>query len=633
VKEHELTCLAGSSRCYAPDGTFVHAAGNIGMGFQPYHTTERSHLEAQPATDGRGHLLVFDGRLDNHEDLRRELDMRQLDISDSQLILASFRRWGEACFSRLIGDWAIALWSELDHLLFLARDHAGARTLYFRNTNGGLAWSTYLDHFAAEEDALRVDQQYAASYLGSLPVGDLTPYPGVRAVPPAHHLVIHDGKITSKAHWKWMLDSRVRYKTDAEYESHFRSLFKKSVERRTVPGSPLVAQLSGGMDSTSIVCMSDHIRRSANPTAELVDTLSFYDDSEPDWNERPYFSLTETRRGKLGIHLDMSCVNRTLKPSDLSQAMYMFPGPDSETLEYERRLQSCLGPKGYRVILSGIGGDELLGGVPSPSPELADYLVAGKFKRLMTQATAWCLANRTPLLHELLNTGAFALDLYRAPHIDRTKTPPWIKPDLRQICIELGRRHIGGSGHFGLLPSAVCNGQAWWITLETLPHLVPSLLTRYEYRYPYLDRELVDFLFSIPRDQLVRPGRRRSLMRRALKGIVPVEILERRRKAFIRRGPLAWLQANKDQIEEMFADSCSVDYGFVDPAALRSALQLTVQGVDVRWRRALMKTVAFELWLRAQREHRATIRRDARINEFVHQQGRADKLHADEIAV
>jgi asparagine synthase (glutamine-hydrolysing) len=101
------------------------------------------------------------------------------------------------------------------------------------------------------------------------------------------------------------------------------------------------------------------------------------------------------------------------------------------------------------------------------------------------------------------------------------------------------RRDMAGSGRFGLRPSAVCNGQGWWITLETLPHLSPPLLSRHEYRYPYLDRDLVDFLFRVPREQLLRPGRRRSLMRRALKDIVPVEILERRRKAFVARGTIA----------------------------------------------------------------------------------------------
>jgi asparagine synthase (glutamine-hydrolysing) len=571
------------------------------MGFQPYYTTTRSHWEAQPAVDEHSNLLVFDGRLDNWEDLRRELDLGHADIADSQLVLAGFFRWGEACFSRFIGDWAIALWSAEHRLLYLARDHAGSRTLYFQNSGGRLKWSTFLEHFVSDDDAWSIDEEYAACYLGSLPIGDLTPYRGVRAVPPAHYLIVQDDKITPKHHWEWMAEDRIRYKAESEYERHFFSLFKSAVERRTVPGAHILAQLSGGMDSTSIVCMTDYITRSKDCSAELVDTLSFYDDSEPNWNERPYFSITEAKRGKVGIHLDMSCASRTFEPPDPSQGRYLFPGADSGSLELERYLQGCLGHKSYRVILSGFGGDELLGGVPTSLPELADYLVAGDLKRLLTQSVAWCLADRTPILHEFFKTLSFIVDLYRGPHTERSKIPPWLKPRLRTMCMELGRRDIPGDGRPRLLPSAVCNGQAWWTTLETLPHLAPPPLARQEYRYPYLDRDLVDFLLRIPREQLVRPGRRRFLMRRALKGIVPVEILERRRKAFLIRSPLALLRASKKQIEAIFAESCAAELGFIDSAALGSSLQLTVQGMDHKWRRALMKSIAFELWLRSRK--------------------------------
>lgn len=572
VTDEDLLHLAASTERYALDGTFVRATGRIGMGFQPYHTTTRARLEAQPAVDERGNLLVFDGRLDNYQDLRRELGICEIDVADSNLIFAAFLRWGESCFSRFIGDWAIVLWSAVDQLLYLARDHAGARTLYFQNRGGKLQFSTYLEAFVAEERAPSFDEQYAACYLGSLPIGDLTPYRGVRAVPPAHYLVIENSKFTTKAHWQWMMDARISYKTDTEYERHFLSVFQTAIERRTGPGALILAELSGGMDSTSIVCMSDHMRRSKDPTADLVDTVSHYDDSEPNWNEKPYFSITETSRGKVGIHIEMSYANRTFESCALSQGGYLFPGADSGSLEREKHLQRCLGQKGYRVILSGVGGDELLGGVPTPLPELADYLVTGKFKGLLTQTTAWCVANRTPLLHALMNTAKFAIDLYRRPRIDPKTLPPWMSPHLQTQCIELRRLDIAGRGHFGLLPSAVSNGQCWWITLETLPHLVPAVLSRPEYRYPYLDRDMVEFLFRIPREQLVRPGRRRSLMRRALKEIVPAEILERRRKAFLSKGPLALLQANKERIEANLPTRTlwSLALSTLNPYALRS---------------------------------------------------------------
>ena len=157
------------------------------MGFQPFHTTKRSHLEGQPATDAHGNQLALDGRIDNYQDLRRELNLSAVDISDSQLVLAGFLRWGEDCFSRFIGDWAIALWSTADHLLYLARDHAGTRTLYFRNSSGRLQWSTYLEALVRDDATPSINEEYAACYLGSRPIRDLTPY---AASEPCRHLTI-----------------------------------------------------------------------------------------------------------------------------------------------------------------------------------------------------------------------------------------------------------------------------------------------------------------------------------------------------------------------------------------------------------------------------------------------------------
>src|SRR5216683_927664 len=129
VEEHQLLSLANATDRWAPDGTFVRATGRIGMGFQPYHTHQRSNLESQPVADDLGNMISWDGRLDNHKELR-DLLAQEANISDSLIVLAAFRRWGEECFSRLIGDWAVALWSHTDRSLYLARDHAGTRTLY-----------------------------------------------------------------------------------------------------------------------------------------------------------------------------------------------------------------------------------------------------------------------------------------------------------------------------------------------------------------------------------------------------------------------------------------------------------------------------------------------------------------------
>lgn len=595
----ELLCLAEATARYAFDGVSVKTVGRVGMGFQPYYTHARSTLETDPASDRYGNLLSFDGRLDNYVDLCAELNLNPLQTPDSQIVLEAFVKWKERCFSHFIGDWALVLWWEREQSMYLARDHAGTRTLYFQNDKEVLRWSTHLETFFVDGASIPLDENYAACYLAARPVRDLTPYEGIRAVLPAHYVIVREDKCSQRAHWEWMARNTTYYRSDKEYEEHFLALFKQSVERRTGPGAPILAQLSGGMDSTSIVCMSDHIRRSQNPRVELLDTISFYDDNEPNCNERPYFSLVEAKRGKVGIHIESTFASRTFEPHDCSQGIYRLPAADSSTIYRERILDKAMQPMQYRAILNGTGGDEVLGGIPIAIPELADYLVSGHIGLFVRRSIDWCLTDRSPFFKTLIDTLHYVFNLYLNASAQEKPIPPWIAPSLCKICKDRANKDVTRCAYFGMAPHLIDNGRAWWSVLDSLPHLFPKLLSRPEYRYPYLDRDLVDYLFSIPREQLLRPGRRRSLMRRALAPIVPEEILERRRKAFVVRGPLTAIQQSRRVLEMLISESIIADAGFVDSTPLRIALELTASGTAPLWWQTILRAITLELWLRA----------------------------------
>jgi asparagine synthase (glutamine-hydrolysing) len=608
AEEPQLVTLGRATNRFATDGTFVQCRGRVGMGFQPYHTHQRSNLESQPLVDERGNMLTLDGRLDNHSELCGFLNIQNQNLPDSAIVLAAFERWGDGCFSRFVGDWALSLWCQATRSLYLARDHAGTRTLYFELADGVMLWSTFLETFLVGGKSRDLDEAFAACYLSCQPIRELTPYKGITAVSPAHYQVICEGKITKKAFWQWMVKDTIRYRTDSEYEEHFLSLFQQSVRRRTGSGAPILAHLSGGMDSSSIVCVSDRIRREQGASPDkLIDTLSYYDDSEPSWNERPYFTAVEERRGKTGIHMEVSFMDRTFESVPPSEGVYHFPGPDSSAIELERKMARALDRYKYRVILSGIGGDEVLGGVPLPYPELADYMVSGSLGLLLKGAVAWSLASRMPLIQTLFRTTKYIYDLYRPARLDTKEAPAWLTPHLLQICASLRKKDRTVDWRFGRKPSSVSNGIAWWSIMEALPSIFPCALTRYEYRYPYLDRDLVDFLFSIPREQLARPGRRRYLMRRALRNIVPKEILERRRKAFLMRGALASVQLGRDKIEALFKNSPGVARGFIRAEELHSALEVTAKGIDPRRWAGLSRAITFDLWLTASSEIKQAI--------------------------
>jgi asparagine synthase (glutamine-hydrolysing) len=570
----------------------------VGLGIQQFHTHVRSNLESKPASDDQGNAVALDGRLDNCQELCALLGLPASDTSDSEIVLHAFERWGEDSFSNLVGEWAIAFWSATDESLYLARDHAGTRTLYFEQIGERILWSTYLDTFFANGAVRQPDHDYMAAYLSSQPTSQRTPYRGITGVAPGHFARFRADRVICKAHWHCAARSRLRYKSDLDYEEHFLKLFRQAVERRTGNGAATVAELSGGMDSTSIVCMSDTIRTGSS-REQLLDTVSYFDDSDPDWNERPYFEAVERHRGKSGIHVNTSYLRRTFDTVDPCLTTYFFPGADTSTVLREMNFLKLTAAHPYRAILSGIGGDELLGGVPTPYPELADYLIAGRFHKLLRRSLQWALTNRRPLAHLLFETARFLPGLYIPCLAGRAVRPPWIVK-------REGTRHsaCGGTGttlaeRFKLAPSQMSTGLTWNALIETLPSLHPAGLYRLEYRYPYLDRDLVEFLIAIPREQLVRPGRRRSLMRRALKNIVPEEILERRRKAFQLRAPLSALNSHAESIESMFSDSYTGRFLPVDLAALMDSFRTTCSGATPQLCAPLLKMVALELCLRS----------------------------------
>ena len=343
--------------------------------------------------------------------------------------------------------------------------------------------------------------------------------------------------------------------------------------------------------------MSDHIRRSQVPHAELLDTVSYYDNSEPNWNEFPYFTAVEASRGKSGLHLDGSFSERTLKPIVRADSLQLWPGADHSGSDLDARLHKALGSRGFRVILSGLGGDEVLGGVPTPFPELADLLVKGNLLGLSKSSIEWCLAKRVPFAHLLLKTLDFAVTLYFKGSPSPQTVPSWLSEGLRLRSYDGSLKETIWSRLHCSQPSRLANAQAWWSVLETLPTRLLSREERFERRYPFLDRDLVEFLFCIPRRQLLEPGRRRSLMRRALKNIVPKEILDRRRKAFLIHGPINLIHRERDWLAARFGSLHSARVGLVDPASLQIALDsIAVEG-EPQSLPYLMRFIAYELWL------------------------------------
>ncbi len=582
---------------YGPDDGDSCTKPGISILYRPFHTTKESRRETQPHITESGAIITWDGRLDNRAELIRRLrDVLTIGSTDVSIAAAAYQKWGTDCFANLIGDWALSIWDPHIRALILAKDTIGTRHLYYSIDNNQVTWSTILDPlvlFAGKSFALC--EEYIAGWFSFFRATNLTPYIGIHSVPPSSLVVIRNGKQTVTKYWDFDPEKRIRYNADAEYEEHFRTEFTEAVRCRLRSDSPILAELSGGMDSSSIVCMADTIITRGIAETPRLDTISYYDDSEPNWNERPYFTRVEQKRGRTGTHIDFARRESFTFELD-SDHFAATPGSGGRPSEASRRLTACMTSQGNRVVLSGVGGDEVTGGVPTPTPELEDTLARGEFRTLAHQLKVWALNKQKPWFHLLFESVRGFLPPALIGVSKYEQTAPWLNPSFAKRNKAALRGYQTKLRLFGPMPSFQENLSTLEVLRRQLACFALPLEPLIEKRYPFLDRNFLEFIYAIPREQLVRPGQRRSLIRRALVGIVPDELLSRKRKAFVSRAPMAFISTEWAGLTELIRHMTSTSLGIVDRQSFAETLQKARQSQEVPVA-TLMRTLGVELWL------------------------------------
>jgi len=583
---------------YGPDGEGSYSEGGVDVLYHAFHTFRESRSETQPHVCANGVVITWDGRLDNRDELIGILDgvvsARSADVS---IVSAALERWGTSCFSKLIGDWALSVWDRKERALILARDPIGSRHLYYAAEHDGVTWSSVLDPLVASmKGRLTLDEEYIAGWLAMLPATHVTPYAELRAVPPSCFMRFAPQRVASFAYWDFDGKKRIRYRNNREYEEHFRFAFRQSVRRRLRSDAPVLAELSGGVDSSSIVCVADEILARGGAEAPALRTLSYFDDAEPNWNERPYFTLVEQQRGREGFHIAANAASACDLETEIDELPATPLAPRSAP-----KFAACVNSSCARVLLSGIGGDEVTGGIATPAAELADLLTRAKLRILARQLKLWALAKRKPW-HQLLTecvTPFFSA--FRAPYTQRSR-PPWLSPEF----VRRERWALAGYPVRWTMRGALPSFQETRSTIQALQRqigcLVPDRQPLLERRFPYLDRDLLEFLGSIPPEQLARPGQRRFLMRCALAGIVPEEILAARRKASVARAPQAALTQGWDRLAKTAWNLRSSALGIIEPGEFLKALDGMRAGQPAGMV-PVLRALALERWLRGLELH------------------------------
>lgn len=603
VSRSFLLSMGSALAAHGPDGGSEVNLGAVGMVYRAFHTTRESRLETQPLISPRtGHVLSWDGRLDNREDLislvREEIPRN---VTDAAIVLAAYQKWDTVFPSRLIGDFAFSLWDPNSRTLLLGRDHAGVRQLFYRCDEHRIIWSTDLRILLdLAGSKLEINEEYLADFVTCRPDPAQTPYKNIHAVPPAHVVTVVNGRLQITRFWGLDPTREVRYQTDAEYEDHFRHLFREAVSCRMRSDRPVWSELSGGFDSSSIVCMAHDVCERGETEVPAFETVSRVFDEAKGSDERKYIEPVEAQIGKKGLHLREDDY-RLVSPMS-ERYSQLVPNPLADLAEYYHALSNAMKAREARVLLVGHGGDEVLNSSPDPAPELSELVLRCRPLQLHKRLKVWSKASKK----------GYAKTLWRKALMPAL--PHWIqvRRDTRRVVIlfsvyndefvrrmNFRERLLGPPNEFGFrYPVGQIKAKYVSILIRVIASGIYQSLLDANVTFPFSHRPLIEFMLALPFDQCTRPGETRSLAHRALQPLLPVEVAERKDKGLSFYAYMAALARESSRLERLFTNARICEFGYVKPAALKEMVELTKTGNSQR-STYLMALMCMEYWLRA----------------------------------
>ena len=539
----------------------------------------------------------WDGRLDNRSELLQRLGHSlHGESSNAAIALAAYDRWGSEGLVHLIGDWSLVIRDHVTKTTVLASDFAGVRPLYYLVQDGNVQWSNRLQSLIEATGITELDEQYIAGFLtfGGFP--NRTPYKGVFSVPPGSAVCVSAKGTKISKFWSMPIGDTIRYQDQRRYEEQLRSLFREAVAVRLQTKAAALAELSGGLDSSSVVCMADHLVRTGAASAPRLETVSFTWKNSLD---EPFIREVEAHCGLRGTRISTHEVP-LLAEAQVNGAM---PEPFQALL---KSVAAAARRTGAETILTGQNGDLLLGNWFDDHLQVAEPLRRLQIGRAVEEAVAWSRILRLPVYQTLWHAAQAALPPSLTPAAiytiaDGSYAPRSAETSLvSQFSDRTGAaepasffsndwRHAEPERrkHFYSLSLA--------LELRTLQPAEP--LQHLDYTHPFAHRPLVEFLMTVPADILCRPGEPRKLMRSALSDLWPRKVRERRSKGSFNA---PWQEASRPLARALLSATTlrSVERGFVDDASVRARLERLCLGLDCN-ESQLRQIILLELWLRA----------------------------------
>jgi asparagine synthase (glutamine-hydrolysing) len=584
-----------------PDAGGYIAEEGIALGHRRLSIIDLSDAANQPFTDVSGrYTLVFNGELYNYREVRRMLpDYPFRTSSDTEVLVAAFAAWGQACIDRFKGMFAFAVWDRIEKVLHICRDRLGVKPLYYADHDGMLVFASELRSILASGlIARRLEPSAIADYLSFQSFGAPTsPIAGIRQLEAGSWMRVSATGIETRRYWS-VTDPHhfdVDMADPVAVRHQIRSLLRTAVEQRLVSDVPVGAFLSGGIDSSVVVGLMAEVSADLPSTFNVSFTEKDYDESAFAIKVSERFNTRHTT-----IRLTPDDYLDQLGPA--LDAMDIPSGDGTNTYVVSKAIREA----GIRVALSGIGGDELFAGYPffQKFLSLQKYQQAFAHSGLIRRLGAALLDLSGTSRHHRMAA------LLRAKDVSISSTYPEFRRILSERMIgRLTHRDPAADRHFqrmlearapelGRLPllSQVTASELLGYTQQTLLKDTDqmSMAHALEVREPFFDHELVSFMLQVP-DEIKRPRYSKSLLVESVSPLLPDEIVHRKKQGFLFPFPL-WMRGALREFCELRIRNLS-ERDFIQAKPLLAYWQRFLAGdKNISWSE-LWQFVVLEHWM------------------------------------
>lgn len=531
---------------------------------------------AQPMTRRKGdyaYTIVYNGELYNAPELKRELEGRGYRFSttcDTEVLLVSYIEWGHACVDRLNGIFAFAVWSEEERNLFLVRDRVGVKPLFYSYQHG-----TFL--FGSEPKAIlahpsfqpEVDREGLAELflIGPARTPGKGIYRGMAELKPGHFMVVDANGLSVKTYWQ--LESRPHEDDVDATAAKVRELLVDTVERQLASDVPVGTLLSGGLDSSALtaIAVAAYNRSGLGAlqtfSVDYVDNDKHFQSSVFTPNvDAPWIQRMVEHLGTIhhDIRFDTPELVEALRCTVLARDTPGMADIDGSLLLFCREIK-----KDVTVAISGEAADEIFGGYPWFHRE--ESLNANTFPWSLSAETR--LSMLSPELLDWLQPQAVLAARYEEAisEVPRLAGETGVARRMREM------------------------------SYLNITRFMPTLLDRkdrmsmavgLEVRVPFCDHRLIDYVFNIPWEIKTAGDREKGILRRALKGILPDDVLFRKKSPYPKTHNPNYLQALQGQLLDVLNEPSSPILEFIDVARVRRLAESDASQMNLPWFGQLM---------------------------------------------